>query len=126
MFRVIRIAVAAVLALAVATLPVMLDRCGVSCEAHQATVASTPACHDAAASGTHVARVPAPCGHDHADTTIIAANGFAASARAFALTAIVSNQPAVVAPPRPGARINPHATPNSLPARLALSLTLRL
>ena len=42
MFRATRMATAAVLALAVAALPVVLDRCAASCEMHHDTVASTP------------------------------------------------------------------------------------
>ena len=54
MFRSARLAVAALLALAIAALPVVLDRCAESCEAHQHVVAATPACHHAASTGTHL------------------------------------------------------------------------
>ena len=56
MFRATRIAVAAILALAVVALPVVLAQCVESCEAHQRTVASTPACHHAASVGTHISQ----------------------------------------------------------------------
>jgi hypothetical protein len=126
MLRAIRLAVAMIVALAVAALPVMLDRCAASCEAHQATVASTPSCHHATALGAHLAQVPAPCGHDHNGTSVTAANGFAPSARAFALTAVLSNQPVVAVPAGPDVRVDPDAPPNSPPTGAGHSLPLRI
>ena len=43
MFRATRITVAAVVALAIVVLPVLLNQCAESCEAHRYTVASTSA-----------------------------------------------------------------------------------
>ena len=74
MFRATKIAVAAVVALAMAVLPVVLDQCAGSCEAHRDTVASTPACHHTTSTGTHIAHVPNPCAHDHNGTVITTAN----------------------------------------------------
>src|SRR2546430_11242480 len=56
---------AAVLALAVAGLPVLLNQCAASCEAQHEAAASTPSCHHASSTGTRVGHVPVPCGHDH-------------------------------------------------------------
>ena len=66
MSRAANMMTAAVLALAVAAMPILLDHCAESCEAHHATVASTPACHHAGSTGTRVGHVPLPCGHDDA------------------------------------------------------------
>src|SRR5207247_5531506 len=43
-------------------------------QAHQNAVASTPACHHAASTGTHISQVPTPCGHDHNGTAVAPAN----------------------------------------------------
>ena len=56
---------AAVLALAVAGLPVLLNQCAASCEAQHEAAASTPSCHHASSTGARVGHVPVPCGHDH-------------------------------------------------------------
>jgi hypothetical protein len=74
MFRATKTAVAAMVALAMAVLPVVLDQCAGSCEAHRDTVASTPACHHTTSTGAHIAHVPNPCTHDHNGTVITAAN----------------------------------------------------
>jgi len=75
MFRAIRTAVAGILVLAIAALPVMLDRCAASCDAHQNAIASTPECHHATSTGMHLSQVPGRCGHDHNGTAVSAASG---------------------------------------------------
>jgi hypothetical protein len=69
-----RALVAIVLTVACATLPLVLDQCAASCEAHTST--SGPGCHHAASTRVRVGRVPAPCGHDHSGpvTTLTAAS----------------------------------------------------
>src|SRR5882672_6456461 len=98
MFRATRIAVAAILALAIAALPVVLDRCAESCEAHRHTVASTPTCHHAASTGTHISHVPTSCGHDHNATAVTVAKSAATTARTFDSIVAVEIQPAVAPP----------------------------
>src|SRR5216684_1434743 len=93
MFRATRIAIAAILGVAIAALPVVLDRCAEACEAQQHTVASTPACHHAAPTGTHVSQVPAPCGHDHNGTAVMAAKSPASTGRVFASIVAAGSQP---------------------------------
>jgi hypothetical protein len=126
MFRVTRIAVAAVLALAVAALPIMLDRCAESCEAHQHTIASTSACHHATSTGLHLAPVPAPCGHDHNGTAVTAAKSFAPAGRAFALAAIGGSQLSVAPPAGADVRVDAHSPTDSSPPLAARSLPLRV
>jgi hypothetical protein len=58
--------VAIVLAVASATLPLVVDQCAASCVMHTATSdASTPSCHHETATTPHVGGLPSPCGHDH-------------------------------------------------------------
>src|ERR1700676_4778239 len=83
MIRATEIAVAAVVALAMAVLPLVLDQCAGSCEAHRDAVASTPACHHTTSTGTHIAHVPNPCAHDHNRTVIAAANNPAPTGMGF-------------------------------------------
>src|ERR1700682_1703784 len=98
MFRATKIAVAAVVALAMAVLPVVLDQCAGSCEAHRDTVASTPACHHTTSTGPHIAPVPIPCGHDHNGTAITAANNPAPMGQAFHSIVAVDTRPTLVSP----------------------------
>jgi hypothetical protein len=126
MFRVTRTAVAACLALAVAALPMMLDRCSELCDAHSATAASTPACHHAVAAGPHITKAPAPCGHDHSGTAVAAAKSFASTGRAFAFTATPFSQASITAPVGAGVRADPHAAPASSPPLAGGSLPLRV
>src|SRR5258707_15766623 len=108
MFRATRIAIAAILGVAIAALPVVLDRCAESCEAHQHTGASTPACHHAAPTGTHISQVPAPCGHDHHGTAVMAAKGPASTGRGFASTVTAGCQPTLAPPVAAALRLRPH------------------
>src|SRR5436190_6415 len=63
----IRAASAALLALALVTLPLALDHCSAFCDTHQSAVASAPGCHHTASTtGTvRVGRSPTACGHHH-------------------------------------------------------------
>src|SRR2546425_13090999 len=84
MFRATRMATAAVLALAVAALPVVLDRCAASCEMHHDTVASTPSCHHSTSRTVRIGRVPTPCGHAHNGTAVTSATSSTPGGRLFA------------------------------------------
>src|ERR1044072_6202560 len=99
MLRVTRNAVAGVLALAIAALPVVLERCTESCEAHQSAVANTPPCHHVVATGTQISPQPARCGHDHSGTPVVAAKSPAPSERAFDSISTVNHQQPVPPPP---------------------------
>jgi hypothetical protein len=64
-----RAAVAILLALAFATVPVLLDQCAASCEhARAAASPSEPTCHHASVPAAHVGDQPIRCGHDHQAT----------------------------------------------------------
>jgi len=126
MFRATRTAVAALVALAIAVLPVVLDRCADSCEAHQHVAASSPACHHAASTGTHVSQVPSRCGHDHNATGLTAAKDAAAAGRAFGVALAIEHEPAAVITPARGLRVRPHSPPDLSPSIDRRSLPLRV
>jgi hypothetical protein len=126
MFRGTRLVVAALLCFAIAALPVVLDRCADSCEAHQHIAASTPACHHAASTGTHVSQVPSPCGHDHNATALTAAKRPAPTERAFDSSVAIDNAPAMPPAMAAGLRVRPHSSPDSSPTLDRRSLPLRV
>jgi len=126
MFRATRTAVVAVLAFAIAALPAVIDRCAESCDAHQHTVASTPACHHAASTGAHVSQVPAPCGHDHNGTAVTAATSPAPTGRAFDSIAMVDHRQTVAPPAASDRRVRPYSPPDSPTALAHRSLPLRV
>jgi hypothetical protein len=59
-----RASVAILLVVACVALPVVLDQCATSCEAH-ASSSAAPRCHHNGSSTERIGRTPAPCGHDH-------------------------------------------------------------
>jgi hypothetical protein len=126
MFRAARLAVAAVLALAIAALPVVLDRCADSCESHGHIVASTPACHHTVSTGTHLSHMPSSCGHDHNATTLTAANRPAPTERAFDSIVAMENEPTMACASAAGLRLRPHSPPDSSPTLDRRSLPLRV
>src|SRR5580700_8412745 len=126
MLRATKLAVAAVVALAMAVLPVVLDQCDGSCEAHRDTVASTPACHHATSTGPHIAHVPTPCTHDHNGTAITAANSPAPTGRVFDSVVAVDSRPTLVSPAAASLRVRPHSPPGSSLTPDRRSLPLRV
>jgi hypothetical protein len=126
MFRTARGAIAAVLGLAIAVLPVVLDQCAGSCEAHQQIAVSTPECHHAASTGTHVSPAPSPCGHNHNAATLSAAKDAAPAGRAFGVEAAIDHEAAIVFAPVAGLRVRPHSPPDSSPTLERRSLPLRV
>ena len=126
MVRATRTVVAALLALAIAALPVILDRCADSCDAHQLVAASTPACHHAASTGTHVSKAPPRCGHDHNATALTAAKDAAPAGRAFSVSVAIDHESAIVFALAGGLRVRPHSPPGSSPTIDRRSLPLRV
>jgi hypothetical protein len=124
--RVTRIAIAAVLALAVAALPLMLDRCAESCDAHQSARAATPACHHATTTGTHVTTAPTSCGHDHNGSAVTAVKSFAPTGRTFDFVIATGSQPSLLPPAATELRFDPHSPPDASPALAGRSLPLRV
>ena len=124
MFRLMRVAVAAVVAVAIITLPLALDRCAESCDVH--TLATVPECHHAASTGAHFAPAPQSCGHDHSGTAVLAAKNAASSERAFDATLAVPS-PFTLAPHVSGiARVTPHSSPGPPSALAGGFLPLRV
>jgi len=113
MFRAMRIATAAVLALAIAALPAVFDRCAESCEAHRDTIASPPSCHHATSTGTRIAHVPAPCGHDHNGTAVKSAQGSTLAGRALDAMVAALESPASLTPAASDRGVVTHAPPGS-------------
>jgi hypothetical protein len=127
MFRVTRGAVAGVLAIAIAALPVVLDRCAESCEAHANAVASTPTCHHVTSTGTRISPVPSPCGHDHNGTAVTAAaKSFAPTGRAFDSIAAFSAHVPEALLRSADLRVGLHSPPHSSPSLTSHSLPLRV
>src|SRR6184192_361154 len=115
MFGAIRRAVAGILALAIAALPVMFDRCAESCDAHRDTIASTPECHHATSSGTHLSQVPGRCGHDHNGTAVSAANGTRLTGRTFDSIVTLDGHLTLAPPVAATSRVRPHSPPDTSP-----------
>lgn len=119
-------ATAAVLALAVAAVPAVLDRCAATCEAHQEAIASAPSCHHVTSTGIRIGPVPAQCGHDHNATAMTSVKGAGPVGRA------IGSVVAVVAIPNPftlaasDRRVLRHAPPGSFLDVDGQSLPLRI
>ncbi len=123
MFRATK-TVAALLALAIMALPVVLDRCAESCEAHLDAVASAPACHHATSTGTRIAPMPTQCGHDHTGTAVTAAKSPRPTGQGFDSIVAIDSQPALTSATETILRVRPHSPPHlSLtPGRRSLPL----
>src|SRR5438477_2715818 len=126
MFRATRTAVAAILALALGAVPLVLDRCTQTCEAHRNAVASALPCHHVTATGTHISEVPAPCGHDHNGTTVTAASSPAPTGRAFDSVATTISELTLASPAVSDFRVRPHSPPGSSLALNGGTLPLRV
>ena len=63
-----RSATVAVLVVALAALPLVMDQCVAACEAEHDAHASAPACHHTSLTTSPIGHTPAPCGHDHSGT----------------------------------------------------------
>jgi len=74
-----------VLAIAVASVPLILDQCAATCEIHHDTVASTPACHDSGTGSAHLGQTPQSCGHDHNGTSVTSDGGSIPTVWSFAI-----------------------------------------
>jgi hypothetical protein len=126
MFRALRFSTAAALALAVAALPLVLDQCAGSCEAHNGAMASTPSCHHATPTGTRIKDVPARCGHDHNSTAATSAPGSTFADRSLANVAATVELPASVTPAMSFRRVLTHAPPGPSSPSPDRSLPLRI
>jgi len=125
MFRLMRIAAVAVLAAAIAALPIVLDRCAESCEAHQHSAAAPPTCLHAAIPGTKISSAPTVCGHDHGATAVGPAKSSTPSAGTYSIVTIDGG---IDGRPPANARVGvlPHSPPNSSLSLDRRSLPLRV
>ena len=126
MLRAMKMATAALLALALAAFPFVLDRCTESCEAQRDAVASTPTCHHATATGTHLGAVPSPCGHDHNGASATTAQNAPALERSLSSVVAVAAHTLPIAAQASGWRFLAHAPPGSPQALASRTLPLRL
>jgi hypothetical protein len=126
MFRALRFATAAALALAVAALPVVLDQCAESCEAHRGAMAGTPSCHHATPAGIRIKAVPTRCGHDHSGTAATSAPGSTLADRSLDNVVATVALPASVTPAMPFRRVLTHAPPGPSSPPPDRSLPLRI
>src|SRR5438093_2893511 len=111
MSRPTRIAAAAVVALAVAAFPAVLDRCAATCEAHHEAIASTPSCHHVTSTAFRIGHVPTPCGHDHTGTAMTSAKSTAPVGRSIGSMAAAVALPSPFAPAVSDRRVLGHAPP---------------
>ena len=124
MFTFTRAATAAVVAVALAALPVLLDRCEASCDMHR-PAAGAPSCHHASPSVPRVGHAPAPCGHDHSGAVAASVVDATPSARASA-------PPAEIADTAPDAHaiaigfVSTSAPPGTIPVLPPTHLPLRI
>jgi len=121
-----RSATAAVLALALAALPLVLDQCAAACAAHEAAVASTPACHHASPVKNQVGRTPAPCGHDHRGPVVTAESRPAAPLLGLDSMVAVLVIPAALTPTAADRPVLTHAPPGASLTPDTRSLPLRI
>lgn len=86
------------LALAVVALPLILNQCVVSCDAHQAPVTAkgSPACHHTKPLSPGIGHLPTSCGHDHNGTTpTVVSNSIAPNRGSDSLVAVTPATPFV-------------------------------
>ena len=114
---------AAALMLALACLPVVLDQCVASCDAHQAAV-TTPPCHHTQSTGTQFSHAPTGCNHDHASVGA-AQSASSVPQRTFDVVAVLSSPP-VPAAMRLSRLVSTSAHPGSPGPIHASSLPLRI
>ena len=126
MFRGARIALVAVLAIAVASVPLILDQCAATCEMHHETVASTPACHHSGTASAHLGQTPQPCGHDHNGTSVTPDGGSIPTIRNFVMGTAIVLMPISPALVGTSQTLHTHAPPGPLPQFDRRSLTLRI
>ncbi len=126
MFRVIRMVTAALLAVALAVLPTVLDRCMATCEAHHDAVASTPSCHHTTSTATRIGQVPLPCGHDHHLAAVTSARSAAPTGRSLNSMAAIVPVTLPVLPDATERRRSPHSPRGSSLSLDRRSLPLRI
>jgi hypothetical protein len=121
-----RASVAILLALAFATVPLLLDQCAASCEqARAAASSSEPTCHHASVPTAQVGHQPTRCGHDHAAAVTMLSDSAVPTLRGeTSVVAVIPAQTAdVTAVMR---RVTACASPPRDPLSRQLSVSLRI
>ena len=120
-----RVSVAILLALAFATVPLLLDQCAGFCDHPRAAPLSEPACHHTSVPAARVGHQATRCGHDHEATVTTLSDSAVPTHRAVAsVVAVISAQVAdatVVV-----SRVTASAGPPRDPLSRRLSRSLRL
>jgi hypothetical protein len=123
--RATRIAVVAVLALAIAALPIVLDHCTASCEMHRHTAVETTAgCHHLSPPHVRISSPPSPCGHDH--TAVVATSAVAPAKHANVLAHSLPACSGRIAAPDAGVVSSADYATSSPPTALPIALILPL
>jgi hypothetical protein len=121
-----RASVAILLAVAFATVPLLLDHCAASCE-HTGVAASPsePTCHHDSVSTTRVGHQPTRCGHNHEATVTTLGDSAVPTLRAVA--SVVAVTPAQTADQTVVmSRVTSSASPPRDPLSRQLSVSLRI
>src|SRR5689334_11324805 len=114
------------LALSVAALPLLLDRCAQDCESHRGRTASTPACHHEAQTGAHISHAALPCGHDHHGAAVVAIKSVVPRQMSTIVATVVDAQSTSCVLGALDRRISAHSPPGSSLVLHTQSLPLRL
>jgi hypothetical protein len=126
MSRVMRLAIAMLLAVAVGAVPLVRERCAETCDAHRVTTESAPACHHTTSTAIRITTAPAPCGHDHHSTSVGAPKSFSPTDRTFAWMAIVVGHGPVASPSISEVHDRRHSPPDCFSPPALCSLPLRV
>src|SRR5258708_2034521 len=126
MFRATRNATAIALMLAVAALPVVLDRCAGLCQVHRDAIASTPSCHHPTSTAARIGHMPTACGHDHTGTAVTWAKTSTPEGRSFGPMVAAAEVPTALTPAASDQRVVTHSPPGSSIRPDARSLPLRI
>jgi hypothetical protein len=115
-----RASVAILLVVACVALPLVLDQCATSCEAHSSSSAAAPSCHHTGSLTERVGSMPAPCGHDHNGPVATAAVAPSPASRPLVL------MPAITIDPMAANDLVAHwiDAPSATPAPISHSHTL--
>jgi len=88
-----RVTTATVVLFAVVAVPLVLDQCAATCDAHRDVAISTPKCHHSGSAGTHIGATPRPCGHDHSGAAATASKSADPSSQRIALMSAIAPAP---------------------------------
>jgi hypothetical protein len=121
----LRAASAAILAVALALLPLALDRCSVLCETHHAMAVSAPSCHHGTPAAARIAGGATACAHHHNSAIAAASRAVLTPERDSQTGTVVSTSPAdTPGSPRESVVRRLPPDPSSRPQDRSLSLRI--